>query len=326
MIAATYLSSLGRGFADGWTRFWFTPRDPLPLGIVRIGIGLVTLYVVASYGFDLERWFGEYGTLPVATVDAFRAMTAADDPVQHSSAHFSYFDYTTDRTTLWVLHGASVAVVAAFTLGLFTRVTSVLTLVALLAYFHRAPQITGQVEPVLSLFLLGLCLGPCGDALSIDAWRRRRTAAKTPAAAPIAIESWNATLSTRFMQVHLSIVYMMMFLAKQMVALVWWQGTAVWWLIARPDTALIDLRSLHNSLYLINLWTCAIILFELSFAILIWVRAARPLLIGISAVMWIGLALLTGNVPFCAAMFTAGLIFIDAEQWRALGIGRKAAT
>ena len=90
------------------------------------------------------------------------------------------------------------------------------------------------------------------------------------------------------------------------------------WLIARPESALVDLRWLHEYPYVINAWTTAIFAFEPIFAVLIWNRTARPLLIGLSAIIWTGTALITGLVPFCLAMFVAGLAFVPAESWHRL--------
>jgi hypothetical protein len=48
-----------RRTAAAWNRFWFTPRDPTLLGLVRIFGGLVALYTVASYSYDLQEFFGK---------------------------------------------------------------------------------------------------------------------------------------------------------------------------------------------------------------------------------------------------------------------------
>jgi hypothetical protein len=58
-LAAAYLPALER-LAQGWSRFWFTPRDPTLLGLIRIGCGLITLYAVVMYSFELQSFFGEH--------------------------------------------------------------------------------------------------------------------------------------------------------------------------------------------------------------------------------------------------------------------------
>jgi hypothetical protein len=41
-----------------WERFWFTPMDPTVLGLIRIGTGLITLYVLCVYSFQLQETMG----------------------------------------------------------------------------------------------------------------------------------------------------------------------------------------------------------------------------------------------------------------------------
>jgi hypothetical protein len=306
-----YFSRASARFAAAWNDFWFAPSDPLPLAVLRIGVGLLATYVVGSYGFELLRYFGPNGMLPVQTVAEVSGST-----------RFSFLDYASDATSVYVVYGVSMAVLLAFTAGLWTRVTAILSLVAYLTFFHRALILTRWVEPIVAMMLLYLCVGPCGAVLSVDAWLRKK---KPDAELKARLPSYQATLSLRLIQVHTAIIYFMMFSGKSHGNFVWWNGNAVWWLIARPGAALIDIRWLYDWPYVINFWTTAIVFFELAFALLIWNRTARPLLIVLSAVMWTGTAVLTGLVPFCAAMFVAGLAFVSAEQWRGLCCGEKPA-
>jgi hypothetical protein len=95
----------------------------------------------------------------------------------------------------------------------------------------------------------------------------------------------------------------------------WWSGIAVWQLMGRPESRLVDLTGWFDGddvgprLYALNLWTHAIVAFELAFGLLIWNRAARPLLLGLSVLMWSSLALILGDPAFCAIMLIAGLAF-----------------
>jgi hypothetical protein len=307
-----YISRATGRFANGWNAFWFAPSDPRPLGMMRFCVGLLATYIVGAFGFELLRYFGPVGMLPEETV------REVSGPYR-----FSTLAYVTDAASLYTVYGVSMAVLVAFTVGLWTRLTSILAFLAYMTFFHRAPMLTGMVEPVVAMLLLYLCIGPCGGAYSVDSLLRRRKAQGSIAAEPL--PSFQSTLSLRLIQVHTVLIYFMMFSGKSHGNFVWWNGNAVWWLIARPGAALVDMRSLYNWQYVINIWTSAIVLFELAFAILIWNRTARPLMIVASAVMWTGTAVLTGMVPFCLAMFIAGLAFVSGEQWRGLfGIAKPA--
>jgi hypothetical protein len=125
------------------------------------------------------------------------------------------------------------------------------------------------------------------------------------------------------MQVHVAIVYGLMGLS-QLTVDTWWIGLGTWWLVARADSRLIDLTWLNPSL--IQLWNYAQLLFEFTFALLIWNRLARPLLLAIGVFMWPLLALATGFGTFAVMMLIANLAFVPSSALRACwaGCSRKS--
>src|SRR5678815_2904903 len=54
-------TTLSERMAAGWERFWFTPGDPTTLCLIRLCCGLVTLYTISVYSFDLQEFFGPNG-------------------------------------------------------------------------------------------------------------------------------------------------------------------------------------------------------------------------------------------------------------------------
>ena len=303
---ANYLSTLADRFARGWNRFWFAPADPFNLGVLRIGTGLVALWLHLSYSFDLVRLFGAGGWLPIETIRALEV----------ESWRFSYLDYIQQPTDLLVAHVGGAVVLAMFTLGLLTRISSGLAAVVVLSYVHRAPLLTSQVEPIVTMLVLYLCLGPAGACLSIDRWQAARRARIRGATAELLDRpSYAANICLRLVQVHLALLYAMLGLCK-LWGDAWWAGSGVWFLIARPESRLVDLTGLAAYPLVINAWTHAIVLFELAFAILIWQPLARPLLLALGMAIWASLALLTGNVAWAATMLVANLAFASPDWLR----------
>jgi hypothetical protein len=199
------------------------------------------------------------------------------------------------------------AVLALFTTGLWTRFTSVLALIVFLSDVQRAPMITGRTEPIVAMLLAYLCIGPSGRRFSLDRLLadRHRASGEWDNAS----ELWtSATIATRLIQVHLALWIAMMGFSK-LTGDTWWNGLGVWWLIARRESRLIDLSWLHAYPDVIDMWTHAIVLFELVFPILIWNRLARPLLLAFAALIWTSLALITGDITFALALGTAALAF-----------------
>jgi hypothetical protein len=307
-----YFAELTGAIGRGWNRFWFEPADPRPCAVLRIAVGLLAIAHLLTMGIDLEMWYGRAGLLPPETVTALLGGN------QTPNYHFSYLNYLTQPGELWIAHAAALAVAAAFTLGLLTRASGLLTAAAVLAYVHRAPMIAGHVEPVLVFLLLYLCVGPSGSALSLDAWifkRGKADAADEPS-------MW-ANLSLRMIQVHVALFYLMMGLTK-LYGDAWWGGFAIWHLAAQTQSRPLDLSFLRASEYTINFWTHAIVYFELAFPVLIWNRLARPLLVALSVLIWISLILATGLVTFGLTMIVANAAFLPAEWYR--GRARAAGT
>lgn len=285
-------------FGEGWNRFWYAPSDPCVLGFLRVLTGLAACYWVGTYTFDLDRFFGPEGIMDLATI---RELTTNPD----RWVRFSYLDYVQSSGVLWAVHVAGLVVLALFTAGFQSRITSILSLLVVISYMHRSPLITSQVEPVLCFLMFYIALGPSGKSLSLDAWLASRRQPAAPVGPP---SSWGATLVVRLIQIHVTVVYVMMGLGK-LFSDIWWNGTAVWSLLALPETPMVNLTWLYNSIFLINAWTHAIVLFELSFGVLVRNRLACPLMLGIALVMWTSLALITGLGAFCAAMMIASLSF-----------------
>src|SRR5262249_21682059 len=64
-----------------------------------------------------------------------------DQAYAEGTVNFSPYYHLTSRTAIWATHFAILAAMVMFTLGLFTRVTSVLTWLGALAYIHRSQPV-----------------------------------------------------------------------------------------------------------------------------------------------------------------------------------------
>ncbi len=292
-----YFSRLGERFGEGWNRFWFTPSDPVVLSLIRLLTGIVAVYLHATLALDLIPLFGPQGLLPAADIAPLDARS------------FSYLNYLTSPTELWAVHGIGLAILLAFAAGFWTRITTVLGLVVFLSDVHRAPMITSGTEPVVALVMFYLCFAPAGRHFSLDRLQARRGKSATVAAEPEPL-STTATIATRLIQVHLALLIAMMGFSK-LTGEAWWTGLAMWWLIARPDSRLVDLTGLYSMPQVVEFWTHAVVLFELAFPVLIWVPLARPILLAFAVIIWWSLALVTGDCTLALMLCIASLAYVS---------------
>ena len=315
-----YFSALTTTVGENWNRFWYTPSDPFSTSILRIIIGIAALYFVLSHSADLIRWFGNDGLLPSDTVTTLEQTIESADPgvasISMPSLRMSYLHWIRSPFWLWTAHVTGLLIIVMFTIGLATRYTALLSFVVVISYINRAPMITGEFEPLLSMLLLYLCIAPAGVYLSLDRFlATRHNSINKGQQEDGPSTSITATIAVRLMQIHLSMFYLLMPLSK-LAGRTWWDGEAVWWLITRTEARIVDLTFMHNVPDLVYLWTHLIVLFELCFAVLIWNRWARPLLLMLSVPMWISLGLITGLVSFSMIMLAGNLVFIPAEVQR----------
>ena len=59
MLRSKLAESLS-AFGTRWIDFWFAPKDPTVLGLMRILAGLVTLYTIVIHGLTLPQFMGEH--------------------------------------------------------------------------------------------------------------------------------------------------------------------------------------------------------------------------------------------------------------------------
>jgi hypothetical protein len=316
-----YFDTLTRSLGQGWNQFWFRPSGAMSLSVLRILTGLMALWLHLTLLPDLESYFGPEGMLPVETVHQLNI-----DPETGTSRYvFSYLTLCRTSGELQAAHAIGAVILIMFIVGAFSRVTAVLALAVVLSTIHRGVMLTAEVEPILTMVMCYLCLGPTGAHLSVDRWLARRKRFKAKESNPAAETSLedgpapttSAQVATRLIQVHLAAIYAVMVLSK-LLSEAWWDGEAVYWLANTSPSALVDLTWLYAYPKTIDAWTHAIVLFELSFPLLIWVPLARPLVLSVAVVMWLSLALLTGLVPFCLMMLVANLAFVSPLAMQAV--------
>ena len=282
-----------------WNAFFFRPTSARPLGLIRILFGLLALANLAFTAVDLDYWFTDSGLL---RGDESRIIAG---PLQHSP-----LQWYQGPTSVRVAFAATASAAALLTIGWRTKLMSILFYLGMLAIHNRNLVSSSGADVLLLTFGFNLMLSPCGAAYSVDAWlasRRRGTLAE-----PLIIP-W----AMRLIQIQISLVYTFAVLLK-FGGNLWLNGTAMHYVVTDTEVNRFDLGFLTQYPILINLMTYSALAMELSLAFLIWVKAARPLVLVLGLMLHTGI-LITVNIPiFGELMWVGYLAFLTPPEFNAL--------
>jgi hypothetical protein len=330
---AAYFRVLGAAARRGWNTFFFTPASPTSLGCLRIAAGLLAFWSLLVFGLDLQDYFGSKGWADPELIRSTQRPLA-----------WSFWFLVGDEwlRAVWCL---CLAVLALYTLGLFGRVTAVLSWVIVVSTTRRVPIALFGFDQVLSVLTFYLAVsGASGQSVSLDRfWRRWRQAQRAARARPALPQASrvggrvspdepaeppatvSANLALRLIQLHLVVIYGLAGLSK-LQGPSWWNGTALWRMMATGEFVAWDLTPLAAWPWTINFLTHLSLALELLYPVLIWVGIVRPLLLVGVVVLHVGIAvIIPGLTEFALIMIAANLAFVRGDWLRGLVTGRSEA-
>lgn len=307
-LARTEAQSRLRHAWQAWDQFWFQPTAPHALAWLRVLSGVMLLYTHVVWGLALDEFFGPDGWQDPLLVQTHHADGSA----------WSFWWLVPDA---WrgTVHGICLALMAAYTLGLYTRLTSLLSLIITISYAHRAPLACFGLDQINVLMCLYLCLAPSGDALSLDRWRRRVRESWTalrreePILYSTPAPSAATGLAIRLLQLHMALLYLFAGLSK-LKGDTWWDGSAIWLAAGNYEYQSLSLVWLCWHPWLVNVLTHATVLWESTFIFFIWKPRLRPLLLAVGTGMHLGIGLFLGMWTFGLVMIFTYVSYIP-PQW-----------
>ncbi len=318
IAVATYPWNLARAAARGWDRFFFTPADPLPVGLIRLVVGGLLAWSLLVAGLDLRDWFGTDGWADPETLAILRGNTPSGPG---GNLEWSLWSLVPDSLLrpVWV---AGLVATLMFAVGLGSRTTAAIAWALAVSASRRTPVMIFGFDQIVSTWALYLAVtGSSGQSLSIDGWLARRFG-RIAAGPPRPTVSANIAL--RLIQLHLCVIYGMAGLAK-LQGRAWWDGTAFARLLGDAEFRPLDLTGLAAWPALIMLATHVAVGFELTYPVLVWNRWLRPLVLAMAVALHAGIGLTMGLYEFALAMIAGNLAFVSGPWLRRLATAEPVA-
>ncbi len=179
--------------------FWLGGFDPRPLALFRIGLGLVVLHDLVDLAPNFVAFLTDDGVLPRS--------------VPRDGYAWSLFDLVGSRGGVAALFAVGFLAVTAFTLGLWTRVATVVSWVWIVSLHNRNYFVTDGGDQLVGALFFWSTFADLAGCWSLDSRRRGGPLASVPA------------FGLRLLQLQLVLLYYAT--ARLKLAKGWLHGTVV---------------------------------------------------------------------------------------------------
>jgi hypothetical protein len=299
--SAMRLSSL----PEAWNRFFFAKQCSLPIALFRIAYGLLIIANLCLLRPDWLTWFGTHAwiSLPtMQTVEPGRRLNLFTIIPQTDGWINAFF---------WVFIGSAIL----FTVGLLTRINSVIVFLCLTSIHQRNLFITHGGDTFMRLAGFFLMFAPACAALSLDLLLRIRRGKEGALAWPLGRPQ--SPWAQRMIQIQLSLLYFAAFCWK-MQSPVWRNGSALYYVYHLDALRRFPVPAWLLGLKMLKVGSWSAIALEFSLGVLIWVRKLRYPLLALGLLFHLSLEY-SFNIPlFQWDVLSAYILFVDpADMSRA---------
>lgn len=286
-----------RSIASAWNAFFFEPQSPTPVALFRILYGLMVTATLLLLRPDWLDWYGAHAWISLRTMQQIEPGTRINlfAVLPQSDAWI--------EALFWIFLTSAILL----TIGLLTRVNSVIVFLCLTSIQQRNLYITHGGDTFLRISGFFLMFAPAGAALSIDRLMRMRRGKENAILLPCS--PW----AQRMIQIELSLLYFSAFCSKTQGA-PWVQGTALYYVYHLDELRRFPVPSwlLHPAMIHLETWSCLAL--EFSLGVLIWIKEFRYFLLALGLLFHLFIEY-SFNIPmFEWDILSAYVLFIDPED------------
>lgn len=280
-------------FFKAWNQFWFAPQDLLGLAMMRILLCGTMFYMYLARSANLSY----YG------MDAWVTKENALSALPELYRPLFLWAFWPDSLN-FVMHSLMIALLALLTLGVGGRWIMWGAWVISAGFIQRNYAVNFGADIIASLFLFYMCFTQSCERLSILNLVRKKTEFKKS-------DILSSTMM-RMMQVQICVIYAYTGFEK-LKGGSWWDGTALWSVLANPQMTTFDLSFVRGTPWIIPIIAYITVLFEVYFPVMVAWPKYRNLWLLLGVFFHAGIGIFMGLGPFATTMLSTYFLFLDVD-------------
>jgi len=267
-----------RSLIRSWNEFFFAPRSPTPVCLLRVLYGMLAL---ANFILLRPDWLAWFGTRGIFTLDTMRSF--------ERGTRINLFALLPNDFSIQVLFWAAVIAAVFVTVGFATRASSVALFLCLTSIDERALYAMHSGDTLLRITGFWVMFAPAGAAFSVDRlirlWKGKEGLEIQPQ------PPW----AQRMIQIQVAIVYLTTFWSKTQGP-TWINGTAIYYVYHLDQFQRFPVPWFMQDPVLIKLESWFTLAIEFALGVLIWFKELRYPLLAVGVLLHLSLEY-TMNVP-----------------------------
>jgi Vitamin K-dependent gamma-carboxylase. len=294
------ISNLIKKAISLWDEFWFAPQNLLGVAFMRIMLCGILFFTYVVRQVHIE-YYSDTSWIP-------RSMVLSLFPDGFRPA-FSLFFWP--DTWALAMHTLLVVLLGLLTLGIGGRWIAWAAWFLDLAFIQRNYAVNFGADIIGCILLFYLAFTQSCERLSVLNWRKKKTQFQR--------SDMVSSFFIRMIQIQMGVVYAYTGFEK-LKGGSWWEGTALWSVLANPQMVSYDFTAVRYVPWMIAIVSFLTILFETYFPVMVAWKKTRYawLLMGVS--MHLGIAFMMGLWPFSLAMMSTYFLFIEYKDLEKVGI------
>ncbi len=276
-----------------WDSFWFKPLDLLPLAYMRIVLCGTLLYMAVTRFYAL--WF--------YTDDSWIPRSRALEIMPEFARPVFLWTFWPDSLNFYA-NLVLVILLLLLLLGIGGRYLMWIAWIINAGFLQRNYAVNFGADIIGALFLFYMSFTQSCERLSVLNLFKENKKHK--------VSDTISSMMIRMMQVQISVIYAYTGFEK-LKGGSWWDGTALWTVLANPQMTTFDFSFMRHFPWVIPVAGYITILFEIYFPAMVAWKKTRYFCLILGIMFHFGIGITMGLMPFTTVMLSTYFLFVEPK-------------